>query len=192
MSQDSPARTAGSRWARWRKLPPRERRETLLAAGLIPFAAASVRIVGVDRTLNTLAGRPESAAAVVDPSVAREAARAVARAAHNAPYRGNCLSRSIALMWLLRRRGLAADLRFGARMRERNLEAHSWVEHGGIVLNDTQNVTQRFSPFVTPAGPWDEAADQPTTIPSNVDDRPHACVHEEAIQPPGAAIERSI
>ena len=132
-----------SRWARWRVLPARERRQTLLAAALIPLAAASLRIAGVRRTLKPLARGP----AGLDPRAAREAARAVARAARHAPYRGNCLSQSIALTWLLRRRGVAADLRFGARRREGQLEAHAWVEHDGVVLNDTPDVARRFSPF---------------------------------------------
>lgn len=134
-----------SRWSRWRALPGLERRETLLAAGLILFAAASLRVAGVSRTLKTLARAAPSPR--IELGGARTAARAIARAARHAPYGGNCLSQSIALMWLLRRRGLAAELRFGARMREGLLEAHAWVEHAGVVLNDAQTVAQRFSPF---------------------------------------------
>jgi hypothetical protein len=139
-------RPAASRWSRWRALPARERREAVLAAGLIPLAATCLRVAGSPRTLKGLARRlgPVSP---VDLPAARQAARAVARAAAHAPYRGNCLSQSIALMWLLRRRGLAARLRLGARRREGALEAHAWVEHGGVVLNDRPDVTRLFAPF---------------------------------------------
>ena len=38
-----------------------------------------------------------------------------------------CLPQSLAVMWLLRRRGVAAELRFGAKLETGNLDAHAWV-----------------------------------------------------------------
>jgi hypothetical protein len=151
VSPTRPRRPEDSRWARWRALSARERRETVLAAALIPLAAARLRVAGSHRILSGL-GRPLASRSGVDLAAARQAARAVARAAGHAPYGGTCLSQSIALVWLLRRRGLAAHLRLGARRREGALEAHAWVEHGGVVLNDTPTVAQRFSPFGRPGG----------------------------------------
>ena len=152
-----------ARWARWRALPARERRETWLAAGLIPIAAASLRVVGAPRTLRSLARRPRGAKTGDVQATARAAARAVARAARHAPYRGNCLSQSIALMWLLGRRGIAADLRFGARRREGRLEAHAWVEHEGVALNDSAGRANTFSVFGREREGTDRAAGQEVT-----------------------------
>ena len=40
------------------------------------------------------------------------------------------------LWWLLRRRGIAAELRIGARKEFERFEAHAWVEVDSAVLND--------------------------------------------------------
>jgi Transglutaminase-like superfamily len=51
------------------------------------------------------------------------------------------------LLWLLNRRGIPARLRIGVRKEEGELEAHAWIESGGVVLNDTADVSERYRPF---------------------------------------------
>lgn len=60
---------------------------------------------------------------------------------------GNCLERSLALWWLLRRRGLSGQLRIGVRKREGKFEAHAWVEFEETVLNDSEEVHRHYQPF---------------------------------------------
>jgi hypothetical protein len=60
---------------------------------------------------------------------------------------------------LLRRRGIAGDLRIGVRKEAGRFEAHAWVELGGRVLNDNEDVGERFAAFgraILPVGgtPW--------------------------------------
>jgi hypothetical protein len=62
-------------------------------------------------------------------------------------YRATCLPRSLALWWLLRRRGIAADLRIGVRKEGGRFEAHAWTEWRGTVLNDGDDVGERFAVF---------------------------------------------
>jgi len=46
-----------------------------------------------------------------------------------------CLPLAMATQWLLRRRGIATDLRIGVmRDQSRHLEAHAWVELNGRIL----------------------------------------------------------
>ncbi|MFQ5656811.1 MAG: lasso peptide biosynthesis B2 protein [Candidatus Methylomirabilales bacterium] len=47
-----------------------------------------------------------------------------------APGRSSCLRRTIALAWLLRRRGIATNMRIGVAREGDNITAHSWLESG--------------------------------------------------------------
>ena len=66
---------------------------------------------------------------------------------HCGPFRGNCLSRSLALWWLLRRRGIKADLRIGSRKYSGQFQAHAWVEHLGQAVNAGPAVRQHYAAF---------------------------------------------
>ena len=52
-------------------------------------------------------------------------------AARNHLYPMGCLRRSLALQWLLGRRGVTADLRIGVQRQGGGLSAHAWLEHDG-------------------------------------------------------------
>jgi len=74
-------------------------------------------------------------------------ARMVQVAARHSLFRLQCLSKSLALWWLLRRQGIGADLRIGVAPKPGCLEAHAWVEFRGVALNDQEDVHERFAPF---------------------------------------------
>jgi hypothetical protein len=59
----------------------------------------------------------------------------------------NCLVRSLCLQWLLRRRGVASELRIGARLVGGQLESHAWVEVDGRPVNDAPDVAERYAAF---------------------------------------------
>ncbi len=80
---------------------------------------------------------------------ARRIARLVRIAATRSLYAANCLQRSIVLWWLLRRRGVTSDIRFGCRVGENGWEAHAWVECRDQVIGDSADVRERFAPFVS-------------------------------------------
>jgi hypothetical protein len=80
----------------------------------------------------------------------QSASRMLDAASRRGIVRGNCLSRSIALWWLLRRRGIPAQLRIGARKIGNQLEAHAWVEVAGRAINDSDDVNTRYAPFAGP------------------------------------------
>jgi hypothetical protein len=91
-------------------------------------------------------------------ALARRAARSVRRAAHFGPWPGNCLSQSLTLWTLLRRQGIQADLFVGVRFAGDPLNAHAWVEHDGVALNERPGVRERYTAFerpvlTTPGGP---------------------------------------
>lgn len=59
-----------------------------------------------------------------------------------------CLGRSLVLWFLLRRRGVDAELVIGAEApRGGELPAHAWVEVAGEPVNDALDVRDRFGSF---------------------------------------------
>jgi hypothetical protein len=81
---------------------------------------------------------------------ARNITRLLSAAANHLFVRTNCLEQATALCYVLRRRGIPAALRFGARKDAAGLEAHAWVEHLGIPLNEDRGEHLHFLPFENP------------------------------------------
>ena len=73
--------------------------------------------------------------------------RMVRAAGHYGIGHPNCLNLSLALWWLLARQGIASDLRVGVRKESEKLEAHAWVECGGLPLNEPEQKHQQFAAF---------------------------------------------
>lgn len=63
------------------------------------------------------------------------------------PWCGNCLSRSLAIWFLLRRQRIDSALRIGAMMKDSGLEAHAWVEFDGKPVNAGPKMLQRYITF---------------------------------------------
>jgi hypothetical protein len=144
-----------NRWKGYWRLAPRERRVVLRAAIMLSLTAAALRILGFSRWRRTLekflASVPPAAGdATSRLALAREVTRLTEKAERRGPLRPNCLQRSMVLWWLLRRRGLPAELRIGARKEDSRFEAHAWVELEGQVLNDSETVHKHFSRFDGP------------------------------------------
>lgn len=115
----------------------------LLQAGLlVPGLGLSLRVISFRRTYSVLRrlAPHRDHALPTDPETASarvlQVARVVAMASRHTPTPNSCLHRSLALWWLLRRRGFDSHLRFGARREQSGFEAHAWVEHNGVVLFD--------------------------------------------------------
>jgi Transglutaminase-like superfamily len=72
-----------------------------------------------------------------------------AAAARNLFFRRNCLERSLILWWLLRTRGIAAQLRIAAR-KEAHLPGPCPVERGGSVASEPGESHRHFLPFDGP------------------------------------------
>lgn len=59
----------------------------------------------------------------------------------------NCLRRSLATWWFLRRQGVDTQLRIGVRKHGPGIEAHAWLEHDGVVLTDQPDIGTAFPAF---------------------------------------------
>lgn len=118
-----------------------------LAALLVPGLHAAIALAGFPRVHRSLrvaprAGRPAAATRIADHWTL-----ALSRVRAYSPLPGNCLSRSLVLWWMLRRRGVPVTLHLGVSRRDAQLAAHAWVEQEGVVLNDTQDVRSRYAPL---------------------------------------------
>lgn len=141
-----------SRWRRFWRLSPEDRLALLQATILLPLTVAGLRLFGL-RQWQSFLGRWGGSSRATPPAAgellerAQSFSRMVAAASREGLVKGNCLSRSLLLWWLLRREGAEARLRIGVRPTPAGVEAHAWVELDGVVLNDTQDVHQQFPPF---------------------------------------------
>lgn len=141
-----------------RPLSGRERLALLEALLLLPLARLALRTWGFQRcyAAGLRLSRP-SARFAQDAEAARQAAQSLAEIVTRANTRyalrrETCLPESTALWWMLRRRGLPAELRLGVRTTLGHFEAHAWVEHGGRVLNDVPDIARIYAPYdLTPA-----------------------------------------
>jgi hypothetical protein len=131
----------------WRRLPAPDRGDAVVAAALLPVFWLAVRIPGFP-VLRRPPGGPEPQA--MDAAEA-ERARALGRIVNAAALRafgpGQCLTRSLALQWMLRRRGIASQLRIGVRRDGAGLSAHAWIEYAGLPVNDGESVGTDYAVF---------------------------------------------
>jgi hypothetical protein len=130
-----------------------ERRTFLAAMALLPLFWVGLRILGLQRLQTRLQRNPLPVAATLTPIEFTRFGALVNSAAHHTLGPANCLTRSLYLWWLLRRRGVDSQLRIGVRLTDGTLDAHAWVEHAGIPINDRQDVSTDFAPFAEPVSP---------------------------------------
>lgn len=148
-------------WRRFHRLSGGERSVALEATGALLATWLGLRLAGfrhwksfLARLLPAKIASPVEAHSKIAPS-ARRVSQLEMAAARNLPLRTNCLEQSLVLWWLLERRGIAAELRIGARRDADHLEAHAWVELGGQVLNEPAEEHLHFVPFDGPIASWE-------------------------------------
>jgi len=152
-----PVRAIAARTTCWRKVEKIEvpalrkllrlsSREAWLltqAAVLLPTVRLALKFITVSRLKDFGSGalhEPRS------PQLPPEAiARLVRIAAEHGLYHFKCLDQSLVLGWLLRRQGIDARIVFGARKEDQQMEAHAWVEIGGVPISDDEGAHQHFS-----------------------------------------------
>ena len=134
---------------KWRRLSRDERRTFMLALVMVPAMHVIVRVIGFNQLQQRIANTAPPAGHADNDTTRwlRTCVVSINRVKRFSILRGNCLSQSFALIWLLRRRGIDPTLRLGARVTGPKFDAHAWVEYDGRVLNDTQDVHTRFTPF---------------------------------------------
>jgi len=135
------------------RLNPDDRRTLAQAMILLPLMALSLRLTGLRRSQRIFSRFiPHNSARKTGWSEATltqalHISRLVGLAVRHGIYPANCLQRSLALWWLLRRQGIRSEMYIGTRKEAGRLDAHAWIEMEGVVLNDSSDVRHRYETF---------------------------------------------
>jgi hypothetical protein len=134
---------------RYRALDEESRRLFRRAAMLLPVIRASLRVRGYNKTFSSLQARvnPIAPAQNGDAEQLRKTSRMVRAAVHHSLLHFTCLEESLGLWYLLRKQGIAPQLRIGVRKENGKFEAHAWVEHGGEALNQPEAAHLHYAAF---------------------------------------------
>jgi hypothetical protein len=117
-----------------------------IALFALPAFAVLVRCMSLSRLLAWIEREQQMPDLRLAVDEAAAAGRAVSIAAARGPWTVKCLTRSLVLHWLLRRRGIASDLRIGVAGGG-EFRAHAWVECGGVPVNDRPDIAKLFTAF---------------------------------------------
>jgi len=132
---------------RWCTLDARDRVATAKMVALVFAVSVCLRIVGFHHTRRMLRHFEYRRNPPID--VARRV-KAVRRVRRNAAWAGRCLSRSLALQWVLRRDGIPAQVHIAVHSDHDGLRAHAWVVLNGVALDDGPGVAEpvRYGRFI--------------------------------------------
>jgi Transglutaminase-like superfamily len=128
----------------------------LRAAVLLPVISLSLKMRGFRATQELLfrfhplvhqISQDDSPGLLRDIELTQVTARMVNAAVRHARGASTCLEKSLALWWLLRRQGIASELRIGARKTGGKFEAHAWVEREGVALSEPQQEHRHYATF---------------------------------------------
>jgi hypothetical protein len=125
---------------RWYRLSRDQRLLTLQAAAAVAIVRLALPLIGVKRLMRLTAtrlGKPSNRTQAEDWVVAMD------RAGRYVPG-ATCLSKSVALCWVLRRCGCDVLVRIGAR-RKPGFAAHAWIERDGQPLTPAHDGAGRFT-----------------------------------------------
>jgi hypothetical protein len=136
------------RWRTVRSLSVRQWLWVAEALVVVPVVQLSLTRHGFKATVARLAQRSDR---VADSTFTfhRDMAFSVRLVADRPVVGAVCLGRSLSLWFMLRRRGVDADVIIGADPQRSagTLSAHAWVEVGGVPINDVADVRDRYGSF---------------------------------------------
>ena len=127
--------------------------QTLFLRALVtlPLVAVSLKLRGFEATRSTLRKTLSHATAQTDSNSLNKQIALTAHMVNAADRHGlvhpSCLVKSLTLWWLLGRQGITSQLRVGVRKEDEQFEAHAWVEHEGIAVNEPEERHHHYAAF---------------------------------------------
>lgn len=112
---------------------------------LLAVVSVALRVVGLERVWRRAHGSTVRALQTPPRAYAGELARRVSVAASLCPFPTRRVEQSLVILWVLRRAGADAHLRFGVLPSP--FAAHAWVEHDGVPVNDDADALKGYRPF---------------------------------------------
>jgi hypothetical protein len=119
---------------------------------LLPLVMVLLRLRGFGKTQEWLQARLQRAHPVLPKSatskeIVENTCRMVRAAVHYAMPRAGCLEQSLTLWYLLSAQRIPASVRIGIPKQTEPFEAHAWVEHEGVALNQLEEIHKHYIPF---------------------------------------------
>ena len=133
--------------ARFRALSRAHQWIVVQASILLPCLWIGLQLFGLGRLQGWLQHPPGPAATTLALDAVMAMGNLVNIAGRHALCPVTCLTRSLLLDALLRRHGVASQLRIGVRLSQGALDAHAWVEVAGVPVNDRPEVGEQFAAF---------------------------------------------
>jgi hypothetical protein len=128
------------------RLPSELKRFVLQSVLILPVTYGGLELLGLKRLLAGVQQiAPCRQAPEPSPQEIRTYTHLFSAVARRCPRPLKCLGRSVALCWLLRLRGIDATVHIGVRKEDNGLDAHAWVQFGDFVINDTEDVAERYT-----------------------------------------------
>jgi Transglutaminase-like superfamily len=136
-----------TRRERIRALSAAQWRVVLSSVVLLAPIQVMLKSRGLKRTARLLAERSDRPLGASDRAEAASIAEAVSLVAGRRVVGALCLGRSLLLWFLLRRRGMDAQLVVGTNAVGDTWMAHAWVELDGQPINDVADVREHYGSF---------------------------------------------
>lgn len=119
---------------------------------LLPLMRLSLRLLGYRRSRTGLLWfSPTPSLHSQHSEMALQRARRLAQYVNTASRRGfirpTCLERSLLLWWWLRWMGIPTQICSGVRKYNSSVDAHAWLEYGGVVVNDRSDIAGQYMPL---------------------------------------------
>lgn len=127
------------------QLPASLKRVAATTAVMAPRVERRVARDGYTATCEWLNSRKRSP--IADARTAKRIAHIAQTVTSRIPGEYNCLTRSLVVWWLIGGND-SATIRFGVSSdSDHGFRFHAWVEKGDVVINDLQDVAERYLPF---------------------------------------------
>lgn len=126
---------------KWRRLSHSDRLLLCEAMTVLTIASLAIEILPF-RTVARLAAGRMASGAVPDTdrvSIDRQVRWAVMACARRVPWKAVCFQQGLAAHWMLRRRGIASILYYGAAQKADELQTHVWVRDGDTDIVGCEN-----------------------------------------------------
>jgi transglutaminase superfamily protein len=137
----------------WR-LPRADRHLLLRIAFLVPLTEVALHVISFKSVLTLVRIFAVAKEPAINHSAdVRRHARLVLLFGEHLPFAGKCLARSLVLWYLLQRRGIQSELRFGIQRQAGQLLAHAWIEYNSQPLEPTAHSFEPFAGSIVAAVP---------------------------------------
>jgi hypothetical protein len=112
---------------------------------MIALVSLLVKLIGIERTARWLTKNANSHCTPETNNLvhAMQLFQTQKSAVSKSFWRGNCLSRSLVLHWLLRRNGVDSKFRIGVRTHP-SFKAHAWITFQGRPLNASRRALAEY------------------------------------------------